>query len=459
MPLYKIPGVGSFNLGSDVFSSFDNETLDRKLRVVAQRPDLHNQFGFIPEVVDDSYGSAFKYGVAQAAQNLGTTLDVFDDDDGGYVDRFSDYLKSFEAPENYDPAFDSLKDPEAEDFKLFGVGLGSLPRAVLEQTPQVIGSLASRAVGVGAGGLLGGALGGGVPGAVVGATVGGLAFPLVFEAAQILGPIAYERARNNGREEPNQDDLIKAGATAVASGALNSLSLKALLGMGGGPALRFVKGASQEGLTETAQGLLEQVGGTAGTLEGLEVNVRDAALEGLVGAGIGGPLSAIAGSNTRAAPDFGEDSDENADSEGRIDPTTTTPLINKSEGVDPDAETALSGEVVGGNILDNTAELLPQTTYDTQERTAIFYTSQPGDTVGSIANRFGVTSNELSIANKIVKPDVTELPEGTRLRIPKDAVTDDDVENVVTGYQVVGLADPGVKGSENLPVSLSLIHI
>ena len=453
MPLYKIPGVGSFNLGSDVFSSFDNETLDRKLRVVAQRPDLHDQFGFIPEVVDDSYGSAFKYGIAQAAQNLGATLDVFDDDDGGYVDRFSDYLKSFEAPENYDPAFDSLKDPEAEDFKLFGVGLGSLPRAVFEQTPQVIGSLASRAVGVGAGGLLGGALGGGVPGAVVGATVGGLAFPLVFEAAQILGPIAYERARNNGREEPNQDDLIKAGATAVASGALNSLSLKALLGMGGGPALRFVKGASQEGLTETAQGLLEQVGGTAGTLEGLEVNVRDAALEGLVGAGIGGPLSAVAGSNTRAAPDFGEDSDENADSEGRIDPTTTTPLINKSEGVDPDAETALSGEVVGGNILDNTAELLPQTTYETQERTAIFYTSQPGDTVGSIANRFGITSNELSIANKIVKPDVTELPEGTRLRIPKDAVTDDDVENVVTGYQVVGLADPGVKGSENLPVS------
>lgn len=452
MPSYNISGVGSFNIDSNVLSSFDNETLDRKLRVVAQRPELHSQFGFIPEVVDDSFGSAFKYGVAQAAQNLGTTIDVFDEDDGGYVDRFSDYLKSFETPENYDPAFESLKDPDDEDFKLFGVGIGSLPRAIIEQTPQLLGSLASRGVGVGAGAMLGGALGN-LPGAITGAAIGGIGLPLAFEAAQILGPLAYERARNNGRSEPNQDDLMGAGAAAVASGAINAFALKGLLSMGGGPALRFLKGASQEGLTETAQGLIEQVGGTAKTLEGLDINLRDAALEGLVGAGIGGPLSVVTGDSTRPAPDFGEDTSESADSEGNVDPDNTSPLIDKSAGLDPDTETALDGETVGGNILNNTADLLPQTAYEVEERNEIFYTSQPNDTLGKIAKKFGITSNELSEANNAVLPDVQKIPEGTRLRIPKDTVTDTDAENVTTGYRVIGLADPDIEGSENLPVS------
>ena len=452
MPLYNISGVGSFNVDPNVLASFDNETLDRKLRVVAQRPDLHSQFGFIPEVKDDSFGSALKYGVAQAAQNLGTTIDLFDDDDGGFVDRFSDYLKSIETPENYDPAFEKLKDPEDGDFELFGVGIGSLPRAVVEQVPQLIGSLASRGVGVGAGAMLGGALGG-IPGAITGGATGGIALPLVFEAAQILGPLAYERARNNGRSEPNQDDMMGAGAAAVASGAINAFALRGLLSMGGGPALRFLKGAAQEGLTETAQGLIEQVGGTAKTLEGLDINLRDAALEGLVGAGIGGPLSVVTGDSTRPAPDFGEDPNENVNKEGDIDPNETSPLVDKSAGVDPDKETALDGETVGGNILNNTADLLPQTAYEVEERNEIFYTSQPNDTLGKIAKKFGITSNELSEANNAVLPDVTKIPEGTRLRIPKDTVTDEDVENVTTGYRVVGLADPDIEGSENLPVS------
>ena len=183
MPIYNLAGVGSFNLNQSDLNEFDKETLEGKLRAVASRPNLHTTFGFIPDIVDDSYGSALKYGVATAANNLGQTLDVFDDDDGGFMDRFSEYLKSFETPDNYDPAFASLKDPDDEDTQLFGVGIGSLPRAIVEQVPQFAGSLVSRSVGAGAGGLLGLAVAG--PGGfVTGASIGGLGLPILFERAR-----------------------------------------------------------------------------------------------------------------------------------------------------------------------------------------------------------------------------------------------------------------------------------
>ena len=456
---YKVSGVGSFSLDADVAQNYNDEQLDAVLRKVASRPELHYQFGFIPEVRDDSFGSAFKYGIAKAAQNLGTTVDLFDEDDGGVLDRFSNYLKNFDTPDDYKPAFDTLKEPEPDDASLFGVGIGSLPRAIVEQVPQFIGSLASRGVGAGAGALAGGAFGS-APGAAAGALFGGIALPLVFEAAQILGPIAYERARNNGRAEPNEDDLKAAGATALASGAINTFALNGLLKMGTGPALRFVKGASTEGVTETAQGIIEQVGGTLGTEKGLDVNLRDAALEGLIGAGIGGPVAVVANEAKRPKPDFDEDADEESDKEGQIDEDAPTePIIGKSDGVDPKQETALTGDVVGGNILNNASELLPQTTYETQERTGVFYTSQKGDTLGKLAKKYNVSVPSITEENRgFFKElqgysDAREIPEGTRIKLPNNTSGKADVENVITGYQVVALADPDVEGSQNLPVS------
>ena len=97
---YKVSGVGSFSLDADVAQNYNDEQLDAVLRKVASRPELHYQFGFIPEVRDDSFGSAFKYGIAKAAQNLGTTVDLFDEDDGGVLDRFSNYLKNFDTPDH-----------------------------------------------------------------------------------------------------------------------------------------------------------------------------------------------------------------------------------------------------------------------------------------------------------------------------------------------------------------------
>ena len=454
MPIYNLAGVGSFNLNQNDLNEFDKETLEGKLRAVASRPNLHTTFGFIPDIVDDSYGSALKYGVATAANNLGQTLDVFDDDDGGFMDRFSEYLKSFETPDNYDPAFASLKDPDDEDTQLFGVGIGSLPRAITEQVPQFAGSLVSRSIGAGAGGLLGLAVAG-PGGAVTGAALGGISLPILFETAQILGPLAYERARNNNRTEPNIDDLKGAGLAAVASGAINSFALNGLLKIGGGPALRFIKGAAQEGLTETGQGLIEQVGGTLATDKGLEVNLRDAALEGLVGAGLGGPLAFIGNDSTRASPDFGEEVEDAASEEGdKKETDTPEPLSIKTNGVDPDTEVRVDGASAAANILNDTAQLLPLTTYGVRKKSTMYYVAQEGDTLDKISNRFNVTGNEIAVINSAIQNYTKNrvIAEGTELKLPSSVVSSADTTDVA-GYQVVGFADPNVAGSEDLAVS------
>ena len=51
-----------------------------------------------------------------------------------------------------------------------------------------------------------------------GAVAGAFAAPVLFEALQILGPTAYERARNQGREQPTLEDWMAiAPTTAISS--------------------------------------------------------------------------------------------------------------------------------------------------------------------------------------------------------------------------------------------------
>ena len=55
--------------------------------------------------------------------------------------------------------------------------------------------------------------------------LGALAGPALFEFVQQLGPIAAERARNNGRAEPEWEDWTAAAGAAGVSGALNALGV------------------------------------------------------------------------------------------------------------------------------------------------------------------------------------------------------------------------------------------
>ena len=124
--------------------------------------------------------------------------------------------------------------------------------------------------------------------------------PALFEALQILGPTVYERARNEGREEPTLEDWLAAAPTTAISSLLGSLGAQNIARLNSvskfgipGNMSRTTRGVLEEGLTEGAQSLVEQTGTTAFTKNGYEVNLRDALGEGIIGAGTGGGTNAI----------------------------------------------------------------------------------------------------------------------------------------------------------------------
>ena len=119
-----------------------------------------------------------------------------------------------------------------------------------------------------------------------GAVGGALAGPALFEFAQQLGPVAIERAKNNGRSEPEWEDWTAAAATAGVSGALNAL------GVGGGKGASLLNKTLREGVTEATQSVTEQTGTTAGTDVGLQIDPKQAVGEGIIGGTTAGGVDA-----------------------------------------------------------------------------------------------------------------------------------------------------------------------
>jgi len=213
---------------------------------------------------DRSVSSAFKFALDQPLENIAETARSLGYEGTG--DFFSDLV---EGPENYESAAGKFLNPDG-----FGFDFRYMPRALAEQAGQFVGSMAARGVGVVGGGLVAGA-----PGAIA----GGLAGPALFEAVQLLGPIANERARNNGRDVPNADDWLGSITSSTASGALNAIAP----GMSG-----FLRRTILEGGTESLQSLIQQTGETALTDKGLDLSFKEALGEGLLGAGAAGVVGA-----------------------------------------------------------------------------------------------------------------------------------------------------------------------
>jgi len=202
------------------------------------------------------FGAAFRSGIDQPLENMAETARAVGAD--GTAETLSNLTA---APENYESA--SAKFIEGDEDGSFAYRY--LPKAAVEQIGQYAGSLITRAGGAAAGTAVAGPAGG---------VVGAFAGPFAFEAVQLLGPIANERARNNGRDKPNKDDFIAAAQTAAASGALNAL----IPGRGG-----IVKRTAAETATEGAQSAVEQTGSTAGTDVGLQIDPRQVAGEAILG--------------------------------------------------------------------------------------------------------------------------------------------------------------------------------
>jgi hypothetical protein len=204
---------------------------------------------------------ALVFSIDQPLENIARTLEI-----AGYKNPAAFLQNLVDKPQDYQSAVEDFLN--MQDDKSYNFNYDYMPRAVVEQFGQIAGSLALRGIGQS------------VP---VAGPVLGIALPTAFQAAQTVGPIALERANNNGRAEPNWDDWRQAGGASLASGLIDTYGV-----FGIGKLNSTIFGAAvREGLTEGTQSLIEQAGGTAFTEKGLKVDPEQAVGETLIGSGSG----------------------------------------------------------------------------------------------------------------------------------------------------------------------------
>ena len=257
----------------------------------------------------------FRAGMESNTELPGQTIETFGKTAGsqGLQDAGSWLRDLTSQPDNFVSATDRFVNPKQGDSyvdPIAGFGWGNLPGAAAEVAGQMTGDIAVRAGGAAAGGAIGGATSG--VGAAPGAVVGGLAAPAILEFMRVAGPVALERAKNNGREVPTWEDWQAAAATAGVSGILNSIGIKGIGALndgvrevgkkGAGTVVKeavteTAKKAGKEGITEFGQSITEQTGSTLGTDKGLTIDLKQAVGEGILGAGAGGVIDA--GRNVR----------------------------------------------------------------------------------------------------------------------------------------------------------------
>ena len=289
MPIYSIeaPNGKIFKVeapegvsGEDVLRDFDTNLFPQWM--AANKPKEQSIMG------------SLQAGLAQPLGALGTTAETLGlTGTGAALKGVAEYI----TPEGYESAAGRFITPQEGDVTLGGFGIGSLPAAVAEQSGQIAGAIGTRFGGAAVGAAIGSAILPG-PGTVIGGAAGAFLGPFLFEALQILGPVAQERAQKEGREAPNASDIGAAALTAAGSGALNALGAKYLPGGGqaAAPLLkRMGEGLVGEGGTELLQSILEQTGSSLGTEAGLDISGKQAIAEGILGGVAGGATSGAFG--------------------------------------------------------------------------------------------------------------------------------------------------------------------
>ena len=219
------------------------------------------------------FSKALRFGLDQPTENVATTLRAL-----GFDTQADSLSGLVDAPENYESAAARFMNPEGEG--LLDFSYKDLPLAIVEQAGQLGGSMLSRAGGFALAGPVGALLG-----------------PALFEAVQIAGPVALERARNNGRTEPTWEDWSGALSTSAFSGALNAVGVQGI-----GKLNSTIAGSAlREGVTEGLQGATEQIGSTGLTKAGLQIDPKQVIGEGLIG-GSTGASAQVPTSTLQTAP-------------------------------------------------------------------------------------------------------------------------------------------------------------
>ena len=218
------------------------------------------------------FHKAIRFGIDQPTENFATTLQAM-----GFKDAEKFMRELIDAPENYESAAGKFINEQNKEhwgdyeWQYF-------PRFVLEQAGQLAGSLITRAGGASAGMAIGG------PPAALAL---GLLGPALFEAVQVAGPIAMDHAKRRApvgvEKEPTWEDWKYAIPGTAFSGVLNAIGVFNI-----GKLNSTILGSGlREGVTETGQGLTEQIFGSWGTPGGVEIDTHAAVAEGLAGAGTG----------------------------------------------------------------------------------------------------------------------------------------------------------------------------
>lgn len=227
--------------------------------------------------------AALKQSFGQPLEAIGETAQV-----AGFPAVATALKGAIQEPEGYVSAGQRFMEPQEGEFQVAGFAPQYAPRAIAEQTGQIIGSIGSRIAGAitlgGLGALISPATG------AAGVAAGQFAGPALFEAAQIVGPVALERAKNNGYTEPTDEDMAYAITTAAGSGLLNAFGAKYLPGgekAVGSFSKRLAASFIGEGIPEGLQSLVQQVGETVETKKGIQVSPKQAVGEALIGGGAG----------------------------------------------------------------------------------------------------------------------------------------------------------------------------
>jgi hypothetical protein len=234
--------------------------------------------------------AALKQSFGQPLEAIGETAQV-----AGFPAVGAALRGAIQEPQGYVSAGERFMAPQEGEFQVAGFAPQYAPRAVAEQTGQILYSIGSRIVGKFIGRGLGGLIG--PTGGAIGGAAGELVGPAAFAAAQVVGPVALERAKNNGYTEPTDEDMAYAISTAAVSGALDSFATRFLPGgkEAVGPFFKRL-GASFLGqsVPEGLQSFAEQIGGTIETKKGIQVSPKKAVGEALIGGGAGVAATVIA---------------------------------------------------------------------------------------------------------------------------------------------------------------------
>ena len=233
---------------------------------------------------------ALQQSIEQPLEAMGETAEVLG------APKVSAALRGLtEAPEGYIPAAQRLIEPQEGEFQIGGIAPQYIPRAAVEQAGQIVGAIATGAIGRTVGKLAGSAAG--PKGAIVGAVAGQFLGPALFEMSQIVGPTARGRAKNQGREEPTTDDLAWAWATAAGSGALNAIGAKYLPNgdkLATGFGRRIAESIAAESSTEGIQEIVQQTGESFLTEQGLQLKPKEAIGAALTAGPAAGAATVIA---------------------------------------------------------------------------------------------------------------------------------------------------------------------